>query len=159
MSGKSRLNVLAIRAALENIPSAALIVRDAGLVAEANARGRALLDQSGKWARWALVDVERAQDFFELTPLYQQEKLAHYLAVLRAGTIQLDRVAVAARHWQLSPREADVLSQLVEGQKNKSIARKVGCAERTVEQHVRKILSRTRAKNRSALVAKFWTSM
>jgi DNA-binding CsgD family transcriptional regulator len=159
VSGKSRLNALAIRAALENIPSAALIVGDSGLVAEANARGRALLDRSGKWARRTLVDVERAQDFFELTPLHQPGRLVHYLAVLRAGTIQLDRVAVATLHWRLSPREADVLSQLVEGQKNKSIAKKVGCAERTVEQHVRKILWRARAKNRSALVAKFWTSM
>jgi DNA-binding NarL/FixJ family response regulator len=68
-------------------------------------------------------------------------------------------VAGATRQWRLSPREADVLSQLVEGQKNKSIAKKVGCAERTVEQHVRKILWRARAKNRSALVVKFWTSM
>jgi two-component system, NarL family, nitrate/nitrite response regulator NarL len=50
---------------------------------------------------------------------------------------------------QLSAREAAVLSCLVEGSSNKVIARKVDMAEATVKVHVKAILRKIRAKNRT----------
>jgi two-component system nitrate/nitrite response regulator NarL len=49
----------------------------------------------------------------------------------------------------LSTREAAVLSCLVEGSSNKAIARKVAMAEATVKVHVKAILRKIRAKNRT----------
>jgi two-component system nitrate/nitrite response regulator NarL len=50
---------------------------------------------------------------------------------------------------RLSPREKSVLRYLVEGESNKSIARKVDIAEATVKVHVKAILRKIRAHNRT----------
>jgi two-component system, NarL family, nitrate/nitrite response regulator NarL len=52
-------------------------------------------------------------------------------------------------HRQLSGREETVLSCLVDGDTNKSIARKIDIAEATVKVHVKAILRKIRVKNRT----------
>ena len=42
---------------------------------------------------------------------------------------RLDQAAVA---WTLTPRQAEVLAQVVAGRANKEIANQLGCAENTV---------------------------
>lgn len=49
----------------------------------------------------------------------------------------------------LSPRENDVLRCLSDGQSNKVIARNLDIAEATVKVHVKRILRKTRVKNRT----------
>src|SRR5262249_48125539 len=50
---------------------------------------------------------------------------------------------------QLSPREKSILRHLIEGDSNKSIARKIDIAEATVKVHVKAILRKIRAQNRT----------
>ncbi|MGY8635138.1 response regulator transcription factor [Bradyrhizobium sp. 14AA] len=50
---------------------------------------------------------------------------------------------------QLSPREKAILSCLIEGDSNKSIARKIDIAEATVKVHVKAILRKIRVQNRT----------
>lgn len=50
---------------------------------------------------------------------------------------------------QLSPREKAILSCLIEGYSNKSIARKIDIAEATVKVHVKAILRKIRVQNRT----------
>jgi DNA-binding CsgD family transcriptional regulator len=154
---KSALNSV-LKAALEGISSPALIFTDGGGVVEANAPGRALLGQHRDRVRCSLTFASQSgQAFFQIAPLYKSGNLVHYLAVLRADIpVQLDRLALAAHRWQLSPRETSVLSHLIHGHSNKGVAKKLTCSERTVEQHVRKMLGRAGVKGRSALLVKFW---
>ena len=49
---------------------------------------------------------------------------------------------------QLSPRKKSILRCLVEGDSNKSIARKIDIAEATVKVHVKAILRKIRVQNR-----------
>jgi DNA-binding NarL/FixJ family response regulator len=50
---------------------------------------------------------------------------------------------------QLSPRENSILRYLIEGDSNKSIARKIDIAEATVKVHVKAILRKIRVQNRT----------
>jgi two-component system nitrate/nitrite response regulator NarL len=50
---------------------------------------------------------------------------------------------------QLSPRELTILQCLIEGDSNKSIARKIDIAEATVKVHVKAILRKIRVQNRT----------
>ena len=50
---------------------------------------------------------------------------------------------------QLSPREKTILHCLIEGDSNKSIARKIDIAEATVKVHVKAILRKIRVQNRT----------
>jgi two-component system nitrate/nitrite response regulator NarL len=50
---------------------------------------------------------------------------------------------------QLSPRERSILRCLIDGESNKSIARKIDIAEATVKVHVKAILRKIRVRNRT----------
>ena len=50
---------------------------------------------------------------------------------------------------KLSPREMAILRHLIEGNSNKSIARKIDIAEATVKVHVKAILRKIRVQNRT----------
>ena len=50
---------------------------------------------------------------------------------------------------QLSPRERSILRYLIDGDSNKAIARKIDIAEATVKVHVKAILRKIRAHNRT----------
>lgn len=55
----------------------------------------------------------------------------------------------AARHHNLSSREVEILKRLMEGESNKVIARKLDIAEATIKVHVKSILRKVRAQNRT----------
>ncbi|WP_228564889.1 LuxR family transcriptional regulator [Myxococcus sp. AB036A] len=65
--------------------------------------------------------------------------------------------ALSAR-WSLTARESEVLTHIIQGETNKSIAGRLGCAERTVEVHVTHLLSKAQVESRSALIARFFQS-
>jgi two-component system nitrate/nitrite response regulator NarL len=50
---------------------------------------------------------------------------------------------------RLSPREKEILSQLVAGHSNKLIARELGIAEATVKVHLKSVLRKIRVENRT----------
>ena len=55
----------------------------------------------------------------------------------------------AARHHNLSAREVEILKQLMEGESNKVIARKLAIAEATIKVHVKSVLRKVRVQNRT----------
>jgi two-component system, NarL family, nitrate/nitrite response regulator NarL len=55
----------------------------------------------------------------------------------------------ATRAHNLSSREVEILKRLMEGETNKVIARKLDIAEATIKIHVKSILRKLRAKNRT----------
>jgi two-component system nitrate/nitrite response regulator NarL len=57
--------------------------------------------------------------------------------------------AAAAVASKLSPREATILRHLTQGASNKQIARELGLAEATVKVHLKGILRKVRAANRT----------
>ena len=63
----------------------------------------------------------------------------------------------ARRDWNLTPREAEVLGLVVQGQTNQAIADALRCAVRTIEIHVTRLLQKSLADNRATLIARFWT--
>jgi DNA-binding NarL/FixJ family response regulator len=63
------------------------------------------------------------------------------------------RVAEWMKHVALSPREEDILRQMMLGLSNKRIALKLSVAVGTVKSHVKSILSKLNAASRTAAVA------
>jgi len=158
---QSRLEELAVNAALENIPGAALIVTSTGAVERSNARARALMalgkEQVLRAVQESLHHPSLSADF-EITELFTFGNVVRYLAVQRSvGSTICDRLALSIHRWRLTAQEARVFAQLVNGESNRHIAAKLGCAERTVELHVTHILQRLDVDNRNAAIAKFWT--
>ena len=158
---QSRLEMAAVYAALENFPGAALMVTSTGAVERSNARARALM-ASGK--EQVLRAVQESLDHpslaaeFEISELFSFGNVVHYLAVQRSvGSTICDRLALSIHRWRLTAQEARVFALLVNGESNRQIASKLGCAERTVELHVTHILGRLDVDNRNAAIAKFWT--
>ena len=158
---QSRLEQLAVNAALESIPGAALIVTSTGAVERSNARARALMASGKEQVLRAVqesLDDQALSAEFEITELFNLGNVTRYLAVQRSpGSTICDRLALSIHRWRLTAQEARVFAQLVNGESNRQIAAKLGCAERTVELHVTHILQRLDVDNRNAAIAKFWT--
>jgi len=66
------------------------------------------------------------------------------------------RLKLAAQAWKLSRRQIEVLEWVVAGEPNKAIAKKLGCAIRTVEHHITRIRQASGTQTRTELVTKFW---
>ena len=71
------------------------------------------------------------------------------VAARRAEAVRRDTLA---RLTRLTPRERDVLEQLIRGGANKAIARELGIGERTVESHRSSIMEKLGAKSLAALI-------
>jgi len=115
-----------------------------------NQDGQQLLQQDAALAealRRGQVDPKR----FLVRPL--AEFPGHALLIQKLAQAPSARVDSAARRWNLTRRQTEVLHQLLEGQGNRSIARRLGCAEKTVEVHVSKILARSGLSNRAAVIS------
>lgn len=69
----------------------------------------------------------------------------------------VDRAATAARVWNLTARQIDVLRLVTTGAANKTIAKELDCAEVTVEFHLTAIFRKAGVENRSHLASAFWT--
>jgi DNA-binding CsgD family transcriptional regulator len=69
------------------------------------------------------------------------------------------RVSAAQQRWNLTARQAEVLAALVEGDSNKEIAQRLGCAENTVELHVTGLLRRAGVDSRLRLVSHYWSKL
>jgi DNA-binding CsgD family transcriptional regulator len=84
----------------------------------------------------------------------------HYLVLARSIEDRAAaRTRAAADRWGLTVRQTEVLALLAAGRSNRAIAAALGCAERTVEQHVTALHEKTGCAHRAELVARFWTSL
>lgn len=66
-----------------------------------------------------------------------------------------DYLASARRHYALTTREAEVLSLLVGGLRNAEIAARLQISQSTAIFHVKRLLVKMEARNRTELVSKF----
>lgn len=151
---------VALQATLEAIGQPAYVVTATGRVEHANSAGQARLAQDGQHVRQALrshLRGEPTDPALTFTPLRLPGAPAHYLAIEQGGTAQtFARMHSVSTSWGLTARETEVLGRLVRGESNKAIAVRLGCAERTVEVHVTRILAKAQVESRSALLAKFF---
>jgi DNA-binding CsgD family transcriptional regulator len=64
-----------------------------------------------------------------------------------------DSLSRAARKYQLTPREIDVLAMIIEGSNAVEMARTLQLAETTVQGYFKRLLIKTQSRNRPAMVA------
>lgn len=158
----SALRDAALGPVLNSLPCAAMILRPSGTVAEANAAGLALLDADGSGWRERLLQAAAGLCLpgIEVTPFPVPGGKPHLLVLVRP-TDPRDtsvRARLLGQRWGLTRRHVEVLERLAWGDSNKSIAARIGCAERTVELHLSAMLERAQVDSRAELIARFWTA-
>lgn len=149
---------LGLAAALEAVAAPAFLLNPRGLLAHANAAGRAELDRD-RSAVLAAVSARAPSEGgpYAVTRFVVPGQGEFRLAVRKAAPADLQpRVQAAAQRWKLTGRQAEVLGLLARGLSNRSIAANLHCAERTAELHVSAILFKAEAQNRAQLVARLW---
>ncbi len=96
-----------------------------------------------------------AEDFiekpFENNHLIERVNLAveHYL---RDQSHTLEREQATSRRNRLTPREREVLDQVVTGRTSKEIARELGASHRTIEIHRRNLMEKMQAATLADLI-------
>jgi DNA-binding CsgD family transcriptional regulator len=149
----------ALEGALEALGQPAYVVTATGRVAHTNVAARVLLEREGApHVAEALTRHLRGEPgggSLSVTPLRLAGTAPHYLVVQRDESARtLARLHALGAGWKLTARETEVLGHLLRGESNKTISGKLGCAERTVEVHVTRILAKARVESRSALISK-----
>jgi DNA-binding NarL/FixJ family response regulator len=161
--GKSAFNAGALDLVLEKVAGPAFLVTGAGAIVHTNSAGRVLASADWRQLEQSLREslvAESPGSAYDLTRLSWAGAPDHYLAVHRpAPREHANRLDQAAKLWRLRPQGARVLSRLVQGDANKSIAAKLGCAESTIELYVTKILRQAGVESRAALIAMFWSKL
>lgn len=149
----------ALEVAMEHLGVPAYVVSSNGRVHESNEPGKLLLhskrSEVSQAIRAALARKPAAMEF-ELTRLGMAGSAEHWLAILRSRSPSVritQAVARACTRFKLSPRQRDVLSLVVQGESNASIASALGVSERAVELHISAMLERAAVENRAALVS------
>jgi DNA-binding CsgD family transcriptional regulator len=150
----------ALEAALEALGQPAYVLTSKGRVVYANSAGRARTERISRHLVEAVQrhgQGEPPPPGTSITALQVRGLSPHSLVVDRTVEAQTSsRVHVLGMRWGLTGREAEVLELIVHGTSNKTIASRLGCAERTVEVHVTHVLSKAQVESRSALIAKFF---
>lgn len=142
--------------ALECVPAAALVLAAGGGILHANAAGRALLDSDRHAVEQRLALAQRGSRVsVQLARLDGDSGLQ--LAILEAGSDPAPLVTAARARWQLTPRQAQVLYLVGQGQSNRAVAASLRCSESTVELHVTALLSKAQCEGRAQLVARLWS--
>lgn len=101
--------------------------------------------------RYSNIAVLDAHRFVRVTRLEGDAANAFAVSVehFRGG----DSLSRAARKYRLTPREIDVLAMILEGASASETALALNIAETTVQGYHKRLLSKTRSRNRSAMVA------
>jgi DNA-binding CsgD family transcriptional regulator len=150
----------ALEAALEALGQPAYVLTTTGRVVYANSAGRARAERSPESLSEAARRYERGEPDPQgaaVTPLKVPGLPPHFLVVDKSIEAQAAaRAHILRERWVLTAREAEVLEHIIQGESNKVIAARLGCAERTVEVHVTHVLSKAQVESRSALIAKFF---
>jgi DNA-binding CsgD family transcriptional regulator len=147
------------RAMLDAMTGPAFVLSVTGVVVATNAPGKALLDDKGRRVRAELGRAAKAHGnlrWAAVTVSATAIEPGRLLITLRGGVSASMSAAIerAARRWDLTARERDVLRELVSGLANKSIATCLGISPRTVERHVSALLEKAGVESRAVLVAR-----
>lgn len=102
-----------------------------------------------------------ATDFLE-KPFAEEVLVASVRAALERADVEAgaeeDAARITARLAQLTPREHEVLEQLLVGSQNKQIAYELGISPRTVEIHRARVMEKMQADSLSQLVRQVLTA-
>jgi DNA-binding NarL/FixJ family response regulator len=157
--GEGPMARVALEASLAELGAPAFIVSATGTVLHANSFGAEKVAKSPDGLRAKLARAvqslgdESAAGNALVTPLRCDETSPYYLVIFRQPSTPMENVESAAKLWELTPRQKDTLALLTEGFSNKTIAVKLGCAERTVESHLTAVFQKSGFEGRSALLA------
>lgn len=119
-------------------------------------RGEVLVDSAGR----PIKIVGTAQDITELTEAHDalargSNELGRYAAELRDGVSHDDRLHDRHTTASLTARQHEVLALVSEGLCNRAIAQRLVVSETTIKSHLREILRRLDAANRTEAVARY----
>ncbi|WP_328702950.1 response regulator transcription factor [Arenibaculum pallidiluteum] len=92
------------------------------------------------------ISPEALQESLRLVRMGETVFPSHLAAMLVAGRFNAEPTV---RRNGLSPREAEILRHLVEGESNKVIANRIGITEATVKVHLKSLLRKIGASNRT----------
>lgn len=96
-----------------------------------------------------------AVDFIE-KPFHDEDLLTSIRNALefdeKQRVLRLQRVEIASRMAELTPREHEVMDKVTEGQANKEIAAALGVSAKTVEAHRARVMDKMRASSLAELV-------
>ena len=146
-----------LEVALGLLGAPAFMIDGRARVAVASDSAAKLLEVDARATRARLFDALRGRTRDTVVSIGGVGDSSWQLVILRSPSSNLgERLARATRMWTLTPRQGDVLALVVNGDANKTIADKLGCAAGTVELHVSAILAKANAESRAALVAMFW---
>lgn len=152
-----------VRAALETVLGAlgrpAMVVNEHGELLFANELARSQWsDRAEELERTVRACANGTSHAFELTPLAVGGKTRHWFAVEPVRERDPRPLLESAQaRWSLTARECETLAHLAEGLSNRAIAAHLECAERTVEVHVARLLSKSKSGSRSEVIARFWS--
>jgi DNA-binding CsgD family transcriptional regulator len=149
----------ALEVTLQHIGAPALIVDARGRVHEMNLAARELIAtrRDDVFSSIAALRARRAPALpFTLTRVSTAGYSEQFLAVMRPRSIESRlsvSVTLAVNRWKLTPRQAEVLRMIVDGDSNTDIARRLAISHRAVEMHVTAIFGRAAVESRTQLVA------
>jgi DNA-binding CsgD family transcriptional regulator len=138
---------------LDAIPGPALLVTAEGGLVASNAHARQWLESAGareealRAARWRRSTADLA-----LTAIDGASGVV--LLVRPPGDPSDAPAATSPSDWHLTPREQDILSLLVDGRSNRTIAAALDVGERTVETHLSAMFGKAGVASRAELVAR-----
>lgn len=147
----------ALEIALEALAVPAFVVGPRYSIELANTAGAQLL-ASQRSALFAQLRASERNDPaapFSITQLAGAGTRGYMLAIGKTAVgTRGASLARAKTLWRLSPKQTRVLELVADGQSNKDVARELGCAEVTVEQHLTRIFRASGAKNRTDLIGR-----
>jgi DNA-binding CsgD family transcriptional regulator len=148
----------ALEVVLEQVPTPAFVVTERGAVCHANDLGRVSLqsDRVGTLeAIRASIAAPRLSSYV-VTSVTTRAEGGYFLAIARpcASTRTSAGVAAAARRFEITGRQRQVLERLVGGDGNDEIAAALRIARSTVEKHVSALFDQIGVESRAALIAR-----
>jgi DNA-binding NarL/FixJ family response regulator len=154
---EARLLEAALSAALELLASPVFLVDDEQRVIKANEAGRQLLREQPEPTRAAIGQRLTGQAEPAAVSLSAAGAPGHHLVSLPLEGGAIDAAAASLRmQHQLTKRQTEVLSLVVQGLANRDIAEKLGCSLRTVEIHLSAVFRKTGQQSRTKLVKWFY---
>lgn len=152
------LTKAALETCLQFLPRAGLVLDSDGEVLLANPLARTMVEANpGHLADELRACTEGRSTAFLVTRLPVHGAAPYWFALETARLHEPALLLTSAKaRWSLTEREGQTLALLAEGLSNRAIAANLECAERTVEVHVARLLSKSKSGNRSELIARFW---
>lgn len=140
--------------AMEAIPAPAFVVDAKGVVHLANGAGRRLLTEAGPHTLAELARACRGDPTAPFSVVRTGSEAVRGRRLLVRRSTPGPNLAEVVESWRLSKRQRQILTLILEGHANASIADRLGIALRTVETHVTLLLDRAHVKSRSALMSR-----